>query len=116
MEELKAMRINTIVLSAIIGMAVAAPWAAASGVITPDAPPAVPVLRTQAFESGELKITEVSNAALELFLQDLIKRKDYDASCHNGQPGPDATYLCRWIQTVTTELLRRGYYFDSDHR
>jgi hypothetical protein len=72
-----------------------------------------PLLKTQDFKSGEKDIASVSARSLERFLQDLNQRKDWDYACHNGQPGPDAPYLFKWVVRTTTELERRGYYFDS---
>ena len=72
-----------------------------------------PILRTQQFESGELSIKLVSADQLEPFLRDLNQRKDYDAQCHCGKPGPDGAYLAKWVKTVTDELIARGYYFDD---
>jgi hypothetical protein len=71
------------------------------------------LLTTQDFESGRCVLSTVSSAFLEPFLQDLHRRKDYDAACHNGNPGPDADYLSGWIDMVTRELLARGYFFDT---
>jgi hypothetical protein len=71
------------------------------------------LLTTQDFESGQCVLSTVSSASLEHFLQDLHRRKDYDAACHDGNPGPDADYLSGWIEMVTSELLARGYFFDT---
>jgi hypothetical protein len=71
-------------------------------------------LTAQQFESGESKMMDVPALALESFLFDLRQRRDYDLSQHNGQPGPDAEYLNRWIDTTNIELARRGYATDAD--
>lgn len=68
------------------------------------------VLRTEQFERGELKMADVPSARLEAFRQDLIRRKDYAASRHEGETGPDYTYLDRWARSVDEELARRGYH------
>jgi hypothetical protein len=72
-----------------------------------------PILRTQDFESGQKEMAKVPSTALELFLQDLNRRKDWDYAMHNGQPGPDAQYLFTWVGRTTGELVQRGYYFDA---
>ncbi len=72
-----------------------------------------PVLRTQQFESGELRLPEVESERLEAFLRDLNRRRDYDFSQHGGHPGPDHAYLTAWVRRVVTELKDRGYYFDE---
>lgn len=90
------------------------------GGTTPDDAPAQatgakepPVLRTQQFESGELRLPDIDSVRLETFLRDLNHRRDYDYSQHDHQPGPDNAYLTRWINEVLNELFSRGYYVDS---
>jgi hypothetical protein len=68
--------------------------------------------RVEQFESGVIRIQDVSDFGLELFLQDLNRRRDYDAACHGGFAGPDAAYLTAWLGRVTTELAARGYTLD----
>src|SRR5581483_4533525 len=85
--------------------------------VRPSAPVAVPLdaattqptLTTEEVESGQVKLQETSAGRLEDFLQDLNRRKDYDYSQHDGQPGPDAEYLWKWVQTTMKELESRGY-------
>jgi hypothetical protein len=72
------------------------------------APPRRPVLRVEQFESGELRLQDVDKDRLEEFLQDLIRRRDYDRSQHEGQAGPDGPFLSAWISKVMQELARRG--------
>jgi hypothetical protein len=74
---------------------------------------AEPALKTEIFESGQLRLADVRALSLEHCLQDLNRRKDYDYSQHCGQPGPDSAYLATWVQCVTQELEHRGYYFDE---
>jgi hypothetical protein len=71
------------------------------------------ILATEQFDNGQLQLSDCISTDLEAFLQDLNQRKDYDASQHNGQPGPDAPHLSGWVDKVTTELKSRGYYFDD---
>lgn len=71
-------------------------------------------LRTEQFENNELKMGTVCSGQLEDFLRDLNRRRDYDYSQHDEQPGPNNEYLSRWIHCVIDELKRRGYYFDSE--
>jgi hypothetical protein len=70
-------------------------------------------LKTQDFESGAKDISKVSAESRERFLQDLNGRKNRDYACHNGQPGPDAAYLFKWVVQTTCELERRSYSFDN---
>src|SRR5580704_9063908 len=69
---------------------------------------------TEDFESGSLKLSDVSEGVLVRFLQDLNRRKDFDYLAHGGQPGPDSQYLWQWVQNVTGELTNRGYWLDGD--
>ena len=71
-----------------------------------------PAPHAQDFESGAKQLGDVSAPALERFLQDLNRRKDYDATVHGAQPGPDAAYLLKWLSVTMGELTRRGYYKD----
>jgi hypothetical protein len=77
------------------------------------APLSQPLLKTQDFETGKRRMADVSSKSLEAFLQDLNRRKDYDYSCHNNQPGPDSAYLWQWVVRTTMELQRRGYTSDA---
>src|SRR4051794_25357091 len=52
-----------------------------------------PVLRTQQFENGELKMKDVDAKRLAAFMRDLNQRRDHDLSQHGGRPGPDNAYL-----------------------
>ena len=82
-----------------------------AGQVQPDARP---ILRTQQFESGELRMCDVESTRLETFLQDLNRRKDYDWAMHGGRPGPNDQYLWSWVTKTQNELLSRGYYFDGN--
>jgi hypothetical protein len=81
-------------------------------VATPPEAQVIIALRTEIFDSGELKMSDARSHDLEAFLVDLNQRKDYDADCHGGLPGPNAAFLTLWIQNVSTELQGRGYYYD----
>jgi hypothetical protein len=91
----------------------------ASASLTPDAPGGnLPIVEgiaptTEQFETGQLKMSDVSNLGMELFIQDMNRRKDYDYSCHNNQPGPDAEYLWNWVQKGVAEPKTRGYTTDD---
>jgi hypothetical protein len=95
------------------------PDPAAAAAVAPPAPvpthvqPPGTILATEQFDNGPLQLSDCISTDLEAFLQDLNQRKDYDASQHNGQPGPDAPHLSGWVDKVTTELKSRGYYFDD---
>ena len=99
---------------AVLGLCVGvgAIWAGESATV-PKIEKAAPVVGTQAFESGELKMEEVEARQLEVFLQDLDRRRDYDLSQNDGKPGPDGPYLSTWIEKVLNELKRRGYGVDD---
>ncbi len=71
-------------------------------------------LRTEQFESGQLRLSDASSHQLEVFLRDLNQRRDYDYSQHAEQPGPNHEYLTRWIDMVIGELSHRGYSFDAN--
>lgn len=72
-----------------------------------------PPPRVEQFESGQLQLSAVSDAQLIGFLRDLNQRRDYDYSRHDEMAGPNNEYLTRWIHAAITELLHRGYDFDS---
>lgn len=102
----------------VIGMSVCLPGVYGRGESPIDASAAgaaaeqPPVLRTQQFESGELRLPDIDSARLEAFLRDLNHRRDYDFSQHDHHPGPDHAYLTHWIHKVMDELFTRGYYVD----
>jgi hypothetical protein len=101
-----------IIAFTLIGCTHSTRHSAADAAIEPQG--AVPALRTQDFESGAKRVTEVDSESLEVFLQDLNRRKDWDYASHNGHPGPDSAYLYAWVTQVTQELLNRGYSVDAD--
>lgn len=78
-----------------------------------DEPTTQPTLTAEEVESGQVNLQDVSAERLEAFLQDLNRRKDYDYSQHDGQPGPDAEYLWKWVQRTMKELQSRGYSSDD---
>ena len=81
---------------------------------TPANPTETPaILKTQDFESGARRMSTVDAEPLKRFLQDLNQRKDWDYACHNRQPEPEAAYLSKWVELITSELESRGYYFDA---
>lgn len=75
----------------------------------PPPAPAPEPFRTQQFETAEIPLATADNRRLEATLQDLNRRKDFDAT----QSGSDAAYLNEWVEKVTAELKRRGYYVDA---
>jgi hypothetical protein len=86
------------------------PFHAVAGIL-PKVPldPVTPLLRTEDFEEGRVDIGTVDSRALVAMLRDLRERHQYDASCHDGEPGPHSEYLAQWIGHVSDELHARGH-------
>lgn len=97
-------------IGAAFAVAALRPFRATAGLL-PVAPadPVMQLLRTEDFEEGRVEMASVDSPALAAMLRELHARYEYDASCHDGQPGPHSEYLAQWIVHVTGELRSRGH-------
>jgi hypothetical protein len=77
-------------------------------------PDTQPLLTTEDFEKGTVRMETVESPRLMTLLGDLKSRRAEDRAEHHGERGPDGAFLDERIRAIAAELQRRGFPVDNE--